>query len=62
MVEHLSARLGEGVVVRSDDIDGNDVIGTAATSTAVHRFRVTCTDDGEVVSSEISPAGGDDGD
>jgi hypothetical protein len=53
----LKARLGEGVVVRSDDIDGNDVIGTVTTASGVvHRFRAYASDDGEIISSEVTPA------
>ena len=55
MVAHLTERLGEGVVVRSDDIDGNDVIGTVtAPDGTVYDYRASCTDDGEVVESTLT--------
>ncbi|MGH9123473.1 MAG: hypothetical protein ACRDZ8_01960 [Acidimicrobiales bacterium] len=52
----MRERLGEGVVVRSDDIDENDIIGTATTPLGVvHRFRAHATDDGQMVGSDIEP-------
>lgn len=49
-------RLGEGVVVRSDDIDENDIIGTVTTPAgAVHHFRAHATDAGEIIGSELDP-------
>jgi len=48
--------VGEGAVVRSDDIDGNDVIGEVSLGGRVWSFRVTCDDDGHVLGSEIQPA------
>ncbi len=48
--------MGEGAVVRSDDIDGNDVIGEVSLGGQVWQFRVTCDDDGFVVDSELTPA------
>jgi hypothetical protein len=56
LVAHLRDRVGERVVVRSDDIDGNDVIGTATTASGVvYRFRAHATDDGDILSSELEP-------
>jgi hypothetical protein len=43
------------VVVRSDDIDGNDVIGTVTAAGATYHFRASATDDGEIISSELTP-------
>jgi hypothetical protein len=51
----LSARLGAGVVVRSDDIDGYDIIGTVTRGGETYRFRAHATDDGEIESSELDP-------
>jgi hypothetical protein len=50
--------VGEGVVVRSDDIDGNDIIGTATVGDRRFRFRATATDDCEITGSEIEPIDG----
>ena len=47
--------MGQKVVVRSDDIDGNDIIGTVVAADRVYRFRATASDDGEIVSSELDP-------
>jgi hypothetical protein len=45
------------VVVRSDDIDGNDIIGTVTDVTgAAWRFRASATDDGEIIRSDLEPA------
>jgi hypothetical protein len=53
-VAHLRGRLGEGVVVRSDDIDENDIIGTVTTADGVeHHFRAHATDDGEILGSDL---------
>jgi hypothetical protein len=42
------------VVVRSDDIDGNDIIGTVTTARgAVFQFVAHATDEGEIMSSEL---------
>jgi hypothetical protein len=42
------------VVVRSDDIDGNDIIGTVTTATGTtHRFCAHATDDGRITGSEL---------
>jgi hypothetical protein len=55
-VAHLRERLGDGVVVRSDDIDGNDIIGSVTTATgSSHRFRAHAADDGDILSSELDP-------
>ncbi len=55
---YLRGRLGEGVVVRSDDIDGNDIIGTVTTRDgAVHRYRAHATDRGEILGADIDRAG-----
>jgi hypothetical protein len=47
--------VGEGAVVRSDDVDGNDVIGEVSLPGIAWRFRVHCDDDGYVVDSELTP-------
>lgn len=49
--------MGEGAVVRSDDIEENDVIGVVSLGDATWRFRVRCDDDGTVVDSEVTPGG-----
>jgi hypothetical protein len=54
-VRHVRERVGEGAVVRSDDIDDNDVIGEVALGASVWRFRVRCDDDGFVLGSELTP-------
>ncbi len=55
---YLRGRLGDGVVVRSDDIDGNDIIGTVTTPDgAVHGFRAHADDGGRILGAEISPGG-----
>jgi hypothetical protein len=46
--------VGEGAVVRSDDVEGNDVIGEVSLPDAAWRFRVECDDDGYVVGSELT--------
>jgi hypothetical protein len=55
-VAYLRDRLGEGVVVRSDDIDGNDIIGTVTSGdgTAYH-YRAHATDGGEILGADIVP-------
>ncbi len=53
LVAALRARLGEGVVVRSDDVDGNDVRGVVAGATGDRAYAATFTDDGEVISLTI---------
>jgi hypothetical protein len=45
--------VGEGAVVRSDDIEGNDVIGQVSQGDRGWRFRVHCDDDGFVTGSEL---------
>jgi hypothetical protein len=47
--------VGEGAVVRSDDVEGNDVIGEVSSGDVAWRFRVQCDDDGYVVGSELTP-------
>jgi hypothetical protein len=49
------SRVGEGAVVRSDDVEDNDVLGEVSLGDTRWRFRVTCDDDGTVVASEITP-------
>jgi hypothetical protein len=45
------------VVVRSDDIDDNDILGTVTDATGtVWRFRAHATDDGEITGSELDPS------
>ena len=54
---YLRDQLGEGVVVRSDDIDNNDIIGNATSRDgAVHRYRAHASDSGEILGAEIDPA------
>jgi hypothetical protein len=44
------------VIVRSDDIDGNDIIGTVSDATGTSwSFRAHATDDGEIIGSELDP-------
>jgi len=52
----VEARLGAGVVVRSDDVDGNEVTGVAWPSAGgdEHRFTAVFTDDGEVTDLELA--------
>ena len=45
--------IGEGVVVRSDDVEGNDVIGTAFLGEQAFRFRAHYTDEGDVETCSI---------
>jgi hypothetical protein len=45
--------VGEAAVVRSDDIDGNDVIGEVSNGGRRWAFRAHCDDHGEVLSSEL---------
>ena len=52
----LEAQLGEGVVVRSDDVDGNDVRGVVRTPTGEWTYAASFTDAGDVVSCEVEPA------
>jgi hypothetical protein len=47
--------LGQGVVVRSDDVDGNRVTGVAHAAGGEHRFVADFTDDGEVVDCRLLP-------
>jgi hypothetical protein len=56
MVYHMHERIGEGAIVRSDDVDGNTVLGTAEHGGRTYQFKVRMTDRGEVVDSEIEPA------
>jgi hypothetical protein len=60
-VAAIEQRLGEGVVVRSDDIEGNEVGGSAWPSGGgqEHRFTVRFTDDGHVVDCTVEAAAGD---
>ncbi len=45
------------MIVRSDDIDGNDIIGTATDAAGtVWSFRARATDGGEIVDSELERA------
>jgi hypothetical protein len=55
MVHHLHERIGEGAVVRSDDVEGNTVIGTAELEGRTYKFRVQMTNSGDVTGSEIEP-------
>jgi hypothetical protein len=44
------------VIVRSDDIDGNDIIGTVTDAKGTTwRFRAHATDGGEMIGSELDP-------
>jgi hypothetical protein len=45
--------IGEGVVVRSDDVEGNDVMGTAFVRDQTFRFRVHYTDEGQIESCDV---------
>ena len=48
--------MGEGLVVRSDDIDGNDILGIVTMPDGtVHRYRAHCTDDCQIIGAEIEP-------
>ena len=51
----LEGLLGEGIVVRSDDVDGNDVSGVVARGATEQRFAARFTDDGEVVECQLDP-------
>jgi len=51
----LGGLLGEGVVVRSDDVDGNEVRGTVVGTTGERTYAAVFTDDGVVVSCELGP-------
>ena len=55
MAAHLAGKLESKVVVRSDDIDGNEIIGTVDAGDRSYTFRALCSDDGEVESSVIEP-------
>lgn len=47
----LEQRLGVGTVVRSDDVNGNEVSGVAVTQTSERfSFVALFTDEGEIVS------------
>jgi hypothetical protein len=50
--------VGEGAVVRSDDIEDNDVIGQVPLDDVQWRFRVRCNDEGFVLGSELTPLDG----
>jgi hypothetical protein len=59
-VAAVEQRLGEGVVVRSDDVEGNEVSGTtwrADGGGEEHHFVALFTDDGEVVDCSLEGAG-----
>lgn len=47
--------MGEGIVVRSDDVDGNDVRGAVAQGATEQRFAARFTDDGEVLECRLDP-------
>lgn len=51
----LEGLLGGGIVVRSDDVDGNDVRGVVAHGEAEHRFAARFTDEGEVLDCVLDP-------
>ncbi|HWO94018.1 MAG TPA: hypothetical protein VNL92_04575 [Dehalococcoidia bacterium] len=53
---HLRERIGEGVIVRSDDVVGNDILGEATWHGRRYRVRIRCNDDGTVAGSDIEPA------
>ena len=53
MVAALEDQLGQGIVVRSDDVDGNEVSGVVTTSVGEHAYRVRFTDSGEVVTCAV---------
>lgn len=57
MVMHLQERIGEGAVVRSDDVVGNTVIGTAELNGRRYHFEVRMSDNGAVLGSEIREEG-----
>lgn len=46
------------MVVRSDDVDGNQVSGTAEAGGRAYRFAAHFTDAGEVVECTVEPAAG----
>ena len=52
----MADKLEAKVVVRSDDIDGNEIIGTVVAGDRSYTFRAVATDDGEIVTSRIEPA------
>jgi hypothetical protein len=54
---HLQERIGEGAVVRSDDVVGNTVIGTAELNGRRYHFEVRMSDNGAVLGSEIREEG-----
>jgi hypothetical protein len=61
LVAAIEERLGEGVVVRSDDVDGNQVSGATwplGGGGHEHPYVALFTDDGEVIGCTIGPAGG----
>lgn len=50
----IAGRLGaEGAVVRSDDVEGNQVRGVASTAGGERRFTAEFTDDGEVIACSV---------
>ena len=56
MVAYLRGQLGEGVVVRSDDIDGNDILGTVTASNGtMYRYRAHASDGGEILGADLEP-------
>jgi hypothetical protein len=52
MLAHLREKIGADAVVRSDDVQDNDVIGEAVADGCRYGFRVHFNDGGEVLSSE----------
>ena len=56
----VEQQLGEGVVVRSDDVEGNEVGGAAWPAEGdgeEHRFVALFTDDGEVTECRLEGTG-----
>ncbi|HWG72470.1 MAG TPA: hypothetical protein VG184_00270 [Acidimicrobiales bacterium] len=54
----MAQRLGEGVAVRSDDVEGNQVSGAAwlpSSGAQEHPFVAVFTDDGDVTDCAVSP-------
>jgi hypothetical protein len=59
LVAALEAELGEGVLVRSDDVVGNEVSGEARPASGEpRRFLATFDDDGELLACELEAAAG----
>jgi len=59
LVVAIQAQLGEGVVVRSDDVDGNEVKGKAwlaVTSESKFSFAAVFNDDGTLAGCAIGDA------